>query len=77
MGGIVREGFQVEFECGHTMVYDRHSRHGIPEIGELGRCHQCDTQPEPNAGVDRTVSVLRRCWIETITVVHFEEPSSG
>ena len=73
---IVREGFQVEFECGHTMVYDKHSQHGIPEIGQLGRCHRCDDLPEPNAGVDRRVVGLRQCWIETTTRVLFEEPKS-
>lgn len=72
----VREGFEVEFECGHRVVYDKFSGHGVPEIGQLGRCHACDPTPEPNAGVDRTVVGLRQCWIETVTTVHFEEPTS-
>lgn len=44
---MVREGFEVEFECGHKAAYDKHSQHGIPELGQLGRCHRCDEQPEP------------------------------
>jgi hypothetical protein len=59
------------------MVYDRYSQHGVPEIGQVGRCHQCDPDREPNAGVDRVVTGLRRCWIETVTRVHFEKPTSA
>lgn len=73
----VREGFQVEFECGHRMTYDKATHHGIPEIGQLGRCHQCDPEREPNFGVDRHVKGLRQCWIETVTHVHFEKPTEG
>lgn len=71
---MIREGFEVSFECGHQAVYDRQSGHGIPLVGEIGRCHQCDDMPEPNAGIDRVVSGTRQCWIETTTTVHFEKP---
>jgi len=74
---MITDGFEVEFECGHKAVYDKYSQHGIPELGQLGRCHACDTAPKPNAGVDRRVIAMRQCWIETITRVHFENPNAA
>lgn len=72
----IREGFEVEFECGHRAVYDRYSQHSVPEVGQLGSCHECEPEPEPNAGVDRAVVGLRQCWIETTTKILFERPTS-
>lgn len=69
----IREGLEVEFECGHRMVYDRYSDQGVPEVGELGRCRQCATD-EHFLGVDRVVVGIRQCWIETTTHVHFSDP---
>jgi len=66
---MIREGFEVEFECGHKMIYDRHGLAGIPELGERGFCRQ-----EGEWGEPKMVVGLRQCWIETTTTIHFEKP---
>lgn len=68
----VREGFEVEFECGHRMVYDKYSDQGKPELGELGLCRQC--LDEFDLPVERLIVGLRQCWIETAVHVRFERP---
>lgn len=73
---MIRNGIEVEFECGHKAVYDKATLFDYPEIGMPGRCHTCDTGPKPTLGVVRRVTTIRECWIETITHVHYERPTS-
>lgn len=64
----IREGIEVEYECGHKMVYDRYGVDGVPEVGEAGWCRS-------HNGVQK-VTGLRQCWIEHTTTVHFERPET-
>lgn len=74
MSQDIREGFEVEFECGHKAVYDKYGPHGYPELGQSGNCRQCRGPGDLFA--DRKVIALRQCWIETTTRVLFEGPEN-
>jgi hypothetical protein len=72
----VREGVEVEFECGHRMVYDKHSDQGKPELGEPGLCRQCPVD-EFGFPPARIVVGLRQCWIETSVRVVFDRDAAA
>ena len=72
--GTISERIEVEYNCGHKMIYDLCDLqwHGEPKIGEVGRCHQCKS--EFGLPLDSVVKSLRQCWLETTTKVLYEEP---